>query len=239
FLAPLGVAAGAWQGLAPQALLLAALSGLFFALASLGLYRAFAIGPVRLVAPITGAYPMLSVGLAAAHGNPVGLFAWLGVCAVVAGLALVARQEEEGGSLPVRRIEAIGWAVLAAMGYALTFRLAHMAAQQGAELPVTLVARLTALAAVGLGLLARQTALAPALRLWKPLALMGLLDVAAVTLVISAANLPKPEYASVTSSLFGMFTILLAWRFLRESMRPLQWLGVLVVFAGIGTLAAA
>ncbi len=47
-----------------------------------------------------------------------------------------------------------------------------------------------------------------------------------------------PEYAAVASSIFGIVTILLAWRFLSEAMKPVQWLGVAVVFLGIATLAA-
>jgi drug/metabolite transporter (DMT)-like permease len=33
-----------------------------------------------------------------------------------------------------------------------------------------------------------------------------------------------------------MITILLAWRFLREPMLPLQWLGAGIVFSGIAVL---
>jgi drug/metabolite transporter (DMT)-like permease len=33
-----------------------------------------------------------------------------------------------------------------------------------------------------------------------------------------------------------LVTILLAWRFLGEAMKPVQWLGALTVFAGIATL---
>ena len=55
---------GNWNALTQAALLRAALSGELFALASIGLYNTFAIGPVRLGAPIIGSFPKLSVGLA-------------------------------------------------------------------------------------------------------------------------------------------------------------------------------
>ena len=38
--------------------------------------------------------------------------------------------------------------------------------------------------------------------------------------------------------LYRIITILLAWRILRETMRPVQWAGVACVFAGVGWLAA-
>ena len=48
-------------------------SGLSFAVAAVALYIAFSIGPVRLVAPIIGAYPILSVGWSTAAGVPLSL----------------------------------------------------------------------------------------------------------------------------------------------------------------------
>jgi drug/metabolite transporter (DMT)-like permease len=55
--------------------------------AGVAVYMAFAIGPVSLVAPIFGAYPILSVGWAAVSGTPVSGLQWLAVLTVVAGVA--------------------------------------------------------------------------------------------------------------------------------------------------------
>lgn len=73
---------------------------------------------------------------------------------------------------------------------------------------------------------------------WMLLVTMGCLDALALGLVLTAGGLPHPEFASVTASIFGMVTILLAWVFLKERVAPLQWGGVLMVFSGIGYLAA-
>ena len=72
---------------------------------------------------------------------------------------------------------------------------------------------------------------------WKLLVVMGILDALAIGLVLTAGSLPRPEFASVTSSIFGMITIILAWAFLKERMMPLQWAGAVIVFSGIGYLA--
>ena len=66
---------------------------------------------------------------------------------------------------------------------------------------------------------------------------MGILDGIALLAVISAAPLPNPEYAAVTSSMFGLLTILLAWVFLRERMTLPQCAGCLLAFSGVGYLA--
>ncbi|MGB3249021.1 EamA family transporter [Tabrizicola sp.] len=64
------------------------------------------------------------------------------------------------------------------------------------------------------------------------LALMGGFDAVALGLVTAAGALPRAEYASVTSSLFGVLTVLLAAWFLRERVRAVQWLGIAAVFGG-------
>ena len=66
---------------------------------------------------------------------------------------------------------------------------------------------------------------------------MGAFDAVALALVTASGNLPQAEYASVSSSLFGMGTILLASYFLNERLRWMQWGGVAAVFGGIATLS--
>jgi drug/metabolite transporter (DMT)-like permease len=69
------------------------------------------------------------------------------------------------------------------------------------------------------------------------MAAMGVLDAIALGAVMVSGRLPHAEYASVASALFGVLTILLATQFLNERVRPVQWLGIAVIFAGIGRLA--
>jgi drug/metabolite transporter (DMT)-like permease len=237
-LAPLAFALDGGGELDGPSASLALLSGLAFAGANIGLYHALAIGPVRLVAPVCGSYPVLSLGFALAQGRSVAIWEWLAVGAVIAGLALAASrqdgEDETGGS----RKSAVLWALLGAAGFATTFALAQAAAANGGELGVTVLARLSALACVGTWLLLGRHSLNLAWAQWRPLALLGALDATAISLVVSAAGFPSPEYAAVASSVFGLVTILLAWRFLHEPMRPAQWLGVLIVFASIATIAA-
>ena len=224
-----------WQGMTAAAFGAAALSGVALVLASVGLYRAFAIGPVALVAPICGAYPLGSLALAALAGRAVALPDVLAVLTIIAGIALVAR---EPGQAAGSRRAAILWGVAGACGFALTFHFGQVAARMAGEFPATLVARLLALALLLLWVASRRLPLAPMRRVWRPMALMGALDVAALVLVAAAGALPHPEHAAVASSVFGIVTILLAWRFLGEALRPVQAAGVALVFAGIATLAA-
>ena len=103
---------------------------------------------------------------------------------------------------------------------------------------VVLITRIVTLLAVGGLVLATRSGMASVRGQVPVLALMGVLDALALGLVIVAGGLPSAEYAAITSSLFGVITILLAWRFLGEAVARAQWIGVAVVFAGIGVLAA-
>ena len=236
-LAPLSLVVGGWGAMTGRAFALAALSGLAYVLGGIGLFKAFAIGPVRLVAPIAGSYPMLSVGWAAVQGQPISLWQWLAVAGIVAGIGTVAFWAQDHGETEDRRGNAMGWAFAGAVGFALTFSIGHAAAQAGAELPAQLVGRATSVLGLGAVLLAirHEWHIDPGHR-WLLLG-MGILDMTALGMVLLAGNLRHPEFAAVASSIFGIVTIVLAWRFLREPMVTGQWVGVGIVFAGIAYLA--
>lgn len=213
-------------------------AGFAYVLGMGGLYRAFSLAPVRLVAPILGAFPMISLGFAALGGKAVTLAEVLAVLAIVGGIAIVALTSREGEAGTSRPGEAILWSLAGTVGFATTFWLAQEAARLGGELPATLVPRIVALALVGaLALIVR----APVRALGgagPTLVMMGVLDAAAIGLVTASAGLPNPEYAAISSSLFGVLTILLAWKILKESVAPMQWAGIATVFGGIAVLSA-
>ena len=229
---------GGWGQITPRALWFCAASGLAYAAGGLGLYKAFQLAPVRIVAPILGAYPMISLMIAAAQGKVVSGLEALAVLAIVAGIAVVALSGKAEGEVQGSLARAVAWAVLGAVGFAATFALGHVASASGAEGAVVLITRGVTLLGVGGMLLITRTGMASVRGQVPVLALMGVLDALALGLVIVAGGLPSAEYAAITSSLFGVITILLAWRFLGETVARAQWLGILVVFAGIGVLAA-
>lgn len=237
-LAPIAIAYGDWGAMTATAVTVSVAYGLAYALAGGALYKAFSLAPVRLVSPVIGAYPMLSLLIAFAQGQPITLTDWLAVAAIVLGIAIVAiaaRDDAPEGYAAAPAV-ALGWAALSGIGFAATFALGQEATRQGAELPAMLIGRFVALAAILLIALWFRAPLRPqAGRIWL-LALMGTFDAVALGLVTAAGALPRAEYASVTSSLFGVLTVLLAAWFLRERVRSVQWLGIGAVFAGIAIL---
>lgn len=216
---------------------LAAASGVAFLVASLGLYGAFQRGPVRLVAPIIASFPILSVAWAALRGAEVSAAQWGAVGLVVIGVSLVAALagDDQGDTPPKGRT--ILYAAVASMGFASTFALGQMAAAQASEMPVTLVTRAVAIVLLIAGMAALRLPFWAGRAALPILIAMGVADGIALLCVLSAGHLPDAQYASVASSTFGLLTIVLAWLFLRERMSPVQWLGCVAAFAGIGYLA--
>lgn len=237
-LLPVAVALGGWERMTWPAGGVAALSGLTFAVAIGGLYKAFSLAPVRVVAPVVGAYPLLILLTAVAQDRPVSGGDWLAVLAIVIGITIVAvaaRDDAPEGYAASPGV-AMAWAALAALGFAATFGLAQEATRLGSELPVMLVGRIVALAAILSLLVWHRGSLAPQRGHFGVLGLMGLLDALALGLVTASGGLPRAEYASVASSLFGVLTVLLAAWFLKERVRPVQWAGIACVFGGIAML---
>lgn len=237
-LAPFALILGDWSAMTPVSVGLSAVYGLFYAIAIGALYKAFSIAPVRLVSPVIGSYPMLSLAMAAAQGQAITPMEWLAVLAICVGITVVAlaAQTDAPDAYAAPPTVALGWAAFSAVGFAASFALGQEAARQGSELPVMLIGRLVALAAILAIALGVKATLTPQRGQVWILALMGVFDVVALGLVTAAGSLPRAEYASITSSLFGVLTVLLAAWFLREKVRLVQWLGIGTVFGGIALL---
>lgn len=228
---------GGWGRMTGSALFLSVLAGGLYVAASGGLYQALNRAPVRIVSPVLGSYPMLSLGIAAAQGREVAAVEWLAVTAIVTGIAWVALTSRDGGGILRGTLTAaLLWAGAGAAGFAATFAVSQEAARLGATFPSMLVTRVTAIfCTLALALAVRSVRPAPATLPF--LVGMGCLDALALGLVTASAALPNPEYAAVSSALFGVLTILLAWRILAERVAPLQWLGIAAVFGGIAVLS--
>lgn len=227
---------GDWSAMTQAGFSYSVVGGAVYLLGCIGLYKAFSIGPVRLVAPVIGAYPILSIAWAGLSGQPVSLGQWLAVGCVVLGVALVgylSHSDDEETSI----LSAIGWSILGGAGFAGAFAIGHIATQAGDELPVILITRLAATAGVLILLLLQSGPKLPDRSAWPFLAAMALLDTTAHSIVIGSGNLDRPEFAAVAASMFGMVTVVLAWMFLRERMTMGQWCGVALAFGAVGYLA--
>jgi drug/metabolite transporter (DMT)-like permease len=220
---------------------LVAVTGIFFALATLSLFAALALGPISIVAPIAGSYPALAMILAVAQGLRPSATQWLAVLGVMAGVLIVSRSGgrfEESGELPPGKLRTVlGLAFLASLGFAVALTAGQAAVPIFGDVETVWLARLFGLAAIG-ALYRWRSPGAPLPIRWLPLlGLMGCLDVAALSTIIAAGNLPDPAFATVVSSAFGAVTVLLARAFLKEPIAPAQLAGMILIFGGVAALA--
>lgn len=212
-------------------------SGVFFVIATLGLYTAFQRGPVRLVAPIIASYPILSVAIARWQGEVITPLQWLAILGIAVGVGIVAALAEDSDENVPAKGPTILFATISAIGFAGTFATGQHAAELGGEMGTTLVTRCIAVGLIIVLFLGTRQVLWPGMRALPVLIAMGVADGIALLCVLSAGTLPNPQYAAVTSSMFGLLTIVLAWALLKERMTPTQWVGCTVAFCGVGYLA--
>lgn len=214
------------------AVVLSGISGVTFALASVALYKAFAIGPVRLVAPIIGAYPILSVIWAVLQGATVGVGQLFAVVVVISGVAFVATVADKADQQSDKS-HAILWSGLACVSFSICFAVGQVAAPLGSTLTLNFIIRFSALIVLIIFGLLTKNLVWPNSRVLPVLGILALLDTIGFALVTGAGNYKDPQYASVGASTFGMITIILAWIFLKERLNGQQWLAVSAVFGAI------
>jgi drug/metabolite transporter (DMT)-like permease len=94
--------------------------------------------------------------------------------------------------------------------------------------------RLTALVALAVvAVPGRQTIRPPHGSVWWLLLAVGVLDTAAFVANNAGLSTGQVSVVSVLASLYGAVTVLLSWIFLRERLERSQWLGIVLIFAGI------
>ena len=262
---------GFFEGIAPgwHPWALAALAGVINMIASLSLYYSFQVGVMSIVAPVSSAYPALTVALAIASGERITALRGVGLGITLVGVVLAATTFTPPAANPVNESAAkesgvneiganetgakeadaketaaketahlskgVGWALLAALGFGVLFWFLgfYVVPAVGPTISVWVI-RLTsfsvlAIAAIPVG----QSLKLPSGSVWWLLAAVGFLDTAAFVANNAGLHTGQVSVVSVLASLYGAVTVLLAWIFLREKLERTQWLGIVLIFAGI------
>src|SRR6266852_4625816 len=103
------------------------LAGCLNAASGLALYRAFEIGKMAVVAPLSASYPALTLLLSWLTGERLSAVRIAGIFCTLIGVVVVAGGEktpDENDAAAVQRSgKGIGWAVFASVGFAVLFWL--------------------------------------------------------------------------------------------------------------------
>jgi drug/metabolite transporter (DMT)-like permease len=215
--------------------LLAAGAGVAELIGFAALYKALAVGPMSVVAPISAMAALLPimVGVAAGHA-PTGAQG-IGMLLALAGAALASF--EYGGDHR-RAATGVGLAVVAAIGFGAFFVGTDLAADEGALWAVA-INRVTAVALLVVVVLALRRP-APITRgQIAPLAAVGVLDISANVMFAVALTVGMAAAVSVLGSLYPVATVVLARAVLREELSISQRGGVAAALAGIGLVSLA
>jgi drug/metabolite transporter (DMT)-like permease len=204
------------------------------------LYEALARGPVTVVAPIVAAYPAFVVLFASAMGRNPGALQLAATVVVLAGALVTARFSEPDTETTLSR-QALLIAVAASLSYAGLVVAGQAATPAIGAAQTALWGRIVAILVI-LPITLLGASRAPANRSIKAIYLLvglqGVLDGGGHLLLFAGSHGPHPEIAAVAGSCFGAVTALLAWIVLSERVAPLQWVGMVLVFAGVAALSA-
>jgi len=252
---------GFFEGIAPgwHPWALAALAGVINMIASLSLYHSFQIGVMSIVAPVSSAYPALTVALAIASGERITALRGAGLAVTLVGVILAATTftsaaastlnetaakesatketgaKEAAAKETAHLSKGVGWALLAALGFGVLFWFLgfYVVPAVGPTISVWVI-RLTCFSVLAVAAVpTRQSLKLPSGNVWWLLAAVGFLDTAAFVANNAGLHTGQVSVVSVLASLYGAVTVLLAWIFLREKLERSQWLGIVLIFVGI------
>ena len=219
-------------------LLLSAIYGFLFLVATYSLYKAFGHGPVFVAAPIIASYPLLSFLYATILGRSPETYQWLLSGVVIIGLALtVSSQISKNTSSKSEILVTVSWSLLAALLFSISFQLGQNQIINGYEVSSNLFARLTAAAILFSFGFQKLKLLGLGWHQIMILVFMGLADTIALCIMVYAGNYGRPELSSVSASTFGLITILLVCIFYKERLSKTQSLGIFLVFSSIAVLS--
>jgi len=215
------------------------LAGCFNVMAGLGFYRAFEIGKMAVVAPLSASYPALTLLLSWMTGERVSGVRIAGIICTLAGVVIVAGGEktpDENDAEAVRRSgRGIGWAIFAAVGFAMLFWLLgiRVIPRVGAVQTVWMIRLTSAVLMAAAMLVSKQPVRLPRDNVRWMLLGMGVFDTGAFVLSNLGMKMEQVAVISVLGSLYGAVTVGLAAFFLREHVSRWQWLGIATIFLGI------
>jgi len=222
----------------------AVLAGLINSASSLALYRSFEVGVMSIVAPVSCAYPALTVVLALLSGERIHALRGAALAITFVGVILAALSFTSSSNRSAPASEHLssahvstgaGWAIVAAVGYGVMFWWLgfHVVPLVGSAISVWVV-RISTFSTLALaGAPTGRTFRLPRGSVWGLLAVVGLMDTAAFVANNAGMGMGHVAVVSVLSSLYGAVTVLLSWMFLRERLERTQWFGIVLIFVGI------
>ena len=220
------LAASGWQPWAVAA-------GIAGAVALASFYAALSTGTMSVVAPIAALGAAVPVLLGVATGDTPSLISWLGMAVAVLGTVLASGPEIQAGL----HVRPVALACVAALGFGTVLfcmdrgsRISLVSTLWGMRLTSVVLYAAVAVGFRSLGGVGRRDG--------PTLVFVGLADLGANALFVTASTQGMVSVAAVLGSLYPVVTILLAGSVLGERLRAVQNVGVAFAVAGVVAIAS-
>ena len=201
-------------------------------------YRAFEIGNLAIVSPISSAFAIVTAVLSLLTGERPPALVLTGSLLLMVGVTLATRGESSVDA-PRASLRGVPEALGSALAFGTMFWLFYFYIEPKLGYAVPLVS-LKILAVLGSALalfLSRSKESVGSIRPAPTLVLLSVgaavADTAAWLTYIEGTRTSYATVVTALASLFSAVTVLLAWRFFRERLAAHQWAGVAVILLGI------
>lgn len=232
---------GAIWHISGEQLMWGLLLGVAYGFGIAGLFKAFSLGPVSLVAPITAGYPVLTVLWGVINGLVPTPLQWGCVAATLIGAIIVARSGTEDGGVnavaPGKMPLLLLFAALSVAGYSSAVVLSQHAGQVMGEIQAAWLSRVASLVTLLPFLMTEKNTSRLSRWHWTGLLVIGALDVLGLIIISATGHLPGREFAGIGISAYGAMSVLLAMIFLKEKVSAGQWLGLAMIVAAVATIS--
>ncbi len=233
-----------------RAIVVSAAVGIVGAAAYLSYFTGLRIGPISIVSGMVAAYGGVVVVLAVViRSESLTLLQAIGAVVSTVGVILTAVAFDGGWRRSRLASPGVIFAVVALVLFAvMTIGLAE-AIETSAWLPVIALSRavnaVLTMVVVGIAVLSRHPAFRAVLRTdlpanrqaWGLVAISGILDAAGLVSISIGLQNASTWLVGLASSFGPAVTILAAVAFLGERLRPVQWLGLAGIAAGLVAIA--
>jgi uncharacterized membrane protein len=231
-------ARGTLLSVSPQVWMLALGLGIAQCAGVLLLYRAFEIGTLSIVAPISSSFVVFTAFFAWLGGERPAPLVLVGALLLFVGVVLVTQSPAKTEAQKVASRAGIGEALAAAVFIAIVFWQFDRLSQQSSLLWPLLPLRIcTVTGAALILLLAKPRLPAPSHEnqrpLWPFILIVTIVESLAWLFFIAALRFASTTVVTALSSLFAAVTIFMAWLLLKERLARIQWAGVAVILLGV------
>lgn len=197
------------------------------------LYAGLASGSMGVVSPISALSAVVPLSYALMHGDSLSRITSIGVVLALAG-AFCASGPELSQGLPIRPLLL---AIAAACGFGTALTFISIGSQSSALMTMVTMRVATFILTIGLALRYRTMG-GFSKSEYPSLIFMGIADFLANLLLGIACTKGLVSVAMVLGSMYPIATALLAFRFLRERLHRVQYVGIVLAVSGVALISA-